>query len=107
VVVPRRFRAFGEPVRRGYVQARSSAGTGSPFDIERALRHVARRRPRRSVNVEGGHRHHPRLNLGTAAGGIAAAVAQKGTSGTMYECVRAGPVRLAGSIRDDDSLPEP
>jgi lysine-ketoglutarate reductase/saccharopine dehydrogenase-like protein (TIGR00300 family) len=102
--------AFGEIIRRGYVDALLAGNAIAVHDIENALFGTSLGVDlEHGIPIEEGHKNHMRaINTINRYGSIKGAVeAEALRSGVMYECVkRQVPFVLAGSIRDDGPLPD-
>jgi lysine-ketoglutarate reductase/saccharopine dehydrogenase-like protein (TIGR00300 family) len=102
--------AFGEIIRKGYVDALLAGNAIAVHDIESALFGTSLGVDlENGVPIEEGHKNHMRaINTINRYGSIKGAVeAGALRSGVMYECVmNEVPFVLAGSIRDDGPLPD-
>jgi lysine-ketoglutarate reductase/saccharopine dehydrogenase-like protein (TIGR00300 family) len=102
--------AFGEIIRKGYVDALLAGNAIAVHDIENALFGTSLGVDlENGAPIEEGHKNHMRaINAVNRYGSIKGAVeAGALSSGVMYELVmRNVPYVLAGSIRDDGPLPD-
>jgi lysine-ketoglutarate reductase/saccharopine dehydrogenase-like protein (TIGR00300 family) len=102
--------AFGEIIRRGYVDALLAGNAIAVHDIENALFGTSLGVDlEHGIPIEEGHKNHMRaINTINRYGSIKGAVeAGALRSGVMYECIKHRvPFVLAGSIRDDGPLPD-
>jgi lysine-ketoglutarate reductase/saccharopine dehydrogenase-like protein (TIGR00300 family) len=102
--------AFGEIIRRGYVDALLAGNAIAVHDIENALFGTSLGVDlEHGIPIEEGHKNHMRaINTINRYGSIKGAVeAEALRSGVMYECIKHHvPFVLAGSIRDDGPLPD-